>query len=164
MNRAALSASLEDYLESIARIEESGRVVRSKDIAADLGIRTASVTGALRALQEKGCIEYEPYGSITLTPGGRRAGVELLRSHEVLRDFLVTVLKVGAEEANKVACGMEHSIPPGVMRRFVRFFHTIRDCPLVAGAAPGEQGAGVPEPAAVPDCRACQKAQRSGAP
>ncbi len=129
MKRTALSASLEDYLEAITRIVEAGRVVRSKDIAADLGIRKASVTVALRALCEKGFINYEPYGSITLTPRGRRAGSRLLRSHEAFRDFLVLVLQVDAAQADEVACVMEHAIPPEIMRRFVRFLNAIRKCP-----------------------------------
>jgi DtxR family Mn-dependent transcriptional regulator len=65
-----LSASLEDYLEAIYNLAEAKKVARSRDIAEALGVSRASVTGALRALKEKGLIEHEPYGYVTLTEAG----------------------------------------------------------------------------------------------
>ncbi len=125
-----LSASLEDYIEAIAKIDDSGQPVRSKYIAAELRVTNASVTGALRALREKGFIEYEPYGAIVLTAKGRKTGSELLRSHETLRHFLLAALDLDDAQANEIACSMEHVIPPSVMKRFVRFFDGIRTCPV----------------------------------
>ena len=124
-----LSASLEDYLEAVYLIIQERQVVRSKDIAAHLEVTTASVTGALRALAERGLINYEPYGAITLTPKGRKLGRQLLRTHESLRAFLVDVLAVEPEHANEAACRMEHAIPDDILERFVRFTEFIDLCP-----------------------------------
>jgi len=45
-----LSASLEDYLEVIFHLEKENRVARAKDIAEQMNVQRASVTGALKAL------------------------------------------------------------------------------------------------------------------
>ncbi|NLK42576.1 MAG: metal-dependent transcriptional regulator, partial [Planctomycetes bacterium] len=68
-----LSASLEDYLEAIYVLLQSGNVARSKDIAEHLQVSAASVTGALRTLAERQLIHYKPYGYITLTDKGQQA-------------------------------------------------------------------------------------------
>jgi len=143
-NDNALSASLEDYLEAITRIADAGEVVRTKCIAKDLGIRNASVTGALHSLSKKGFINYEPYGSISLTSKGLRTGRELLRSHHALRDFLMTVLGVESARADTVACSMEHVMPPDVMRRFVRFAQAQKACPANRAHC-SQSGAAIPQ-------------------
>ena len=62
-----LSASLEDYVEVIYHLERSNRVARAKDIADQMNVQRASVTGALKALAGRGLINYSPYSYITLT-------------------------------------------------------------------------------------------------
>ncbi|HNT86998.1 MAG TPA: metal-dependent transcriptional regulator [Candidatus Hydrogenedentes bacterium] len=129
-----LSASLENYLRTIFEIIGDQEAVRAKDIAARMGVRGASVTGALRALAKRGLINYEPYGVITLTPGGQRAGKELSRARHALSDFLVTVLAVDRGRAEEAACKMEHAVSPEIMGRFREFFEFMNACPY-AGAA-----------------------------
>ena len=67
-----LSATQEDYVETIFRLAEENRVARVKDIAAHLGVHKSTVTGALRSLSEMGLVNYEPYGYITLTAVGEQ--------------------------------------------------------------------------------------------
>ena len=55
-------------------------------------------------------INYAPYDVITLTNEGRMAAMDVLRRHELLKDFLVKVLGISVEEADKAACAMEHGI------------------------------------------------------
>ena len=102
-----LSASLEVYLEAIFHIVEKKHVARSRDIAKRLNVSRSSVTGALQSLAEKGLINYEPYEAITLTRGGRSVAKDIVRRHEVLRDFLVKVLSVDAVKADQAAGLME---------------------------------------------------------
>ena len=65
-----LSASLEDYLETIFLIVQKKQAARAKDISIELKVKASSVTGALRQLSEKGLINYAPYDIITLTSKG----------------------------------------------------------------------------------------------
>ena len=126
---ATLTASLEDYLEAIFTIIRDKQAVRPKDIAKRLGVGNSSVTGALRALAEKELINYAPYDVITLTHTGKEAAREVVRRHEVLRDFFVNVLAVDEKDADTAACQMEHSIPKLIIERFVQFAEFVEVCP-----------------------------------
>jgi DtxR family Mn-dependent transcriptional regulator len=124
-----LTASMEDYLEAIFHIIAEKEAVRPKDIARRLDVRNSSVTGALRALADKALIRYAPYDVITLTPEGKDAAKDVIRRHEVLRDFFINVLAVEEKEADNAACKMEHSIPKGILERFIQFAEFVEVCP-----------------------------------
>lgn len=116
-----LSASLEDYLEAIYHLSVGQDVARSKDIADSMGVSRASVTGALRALSEKGLVHYKPYGYTTLTEKGLEAAGRVARRHEVLGLFFEHVLGVDAATAQSAACRTEHTLGPEVTARLMAF-------------------------------------------
>jgi DtxR family Mn-dependent transcriptional regulator len=120
---------MEDYLEVIFHVINEKQAVRPKDIAKRLKVSNASVTGALRTLTEKKLIHYAPYDVITLTERGRAAAKDVVRRHEVLRDFFVKVLAVDEKTADDAACRMEHSIPKVILERFIQFADFIEICP-----------------------------------
>lgn len=124
-----LTASLEDYLEAIFHIIAEKEAVRPKDIAKRLKVSNSSVTGALRSLADKELIKYAPYDVISLTPTGKTAAKDVVRRHEILRDFFVNVLAVEEQDADKAACQMEHSIPKIILERFIQFYEFIEVCP-----------------------------------
>jgi DtxR family Mn-dependent transcriptional regulator len=124
-----LTASLEDYLEAIFHIIAEKQAVRPKDIARRLQVSNASVTGALRALADKALINYAPYDVITLTESGTEAAKDVIRRHEVLRDFFVKVLAVQEKDADEAACRMEHSIPKVILERLIAFAEFVQVCP-----------------------------------
>jgi len=124
-----LSESLEDYLEAIMHIEEEKRAARPKDIARHLGVSPPSVTAALQNLGARGLVNYHPYDLVTLTPRGRRAARDVIRRHEGLRRFFVDILRIDDEQADRVACDMEHAIPTNVMDRLLTFIDFIADSP-----------------------------------
>ena len=124
-----LTASLEDYLEAILQIIAEKQAVRPKDIARRLKVSNSSVTGALRSLADKELINYAPYDVITLTLTGKAAAKDVIRRHEVLRDFFVKVLAVDESDADKAACRMEHSIPKVILERFIQFAEFVEVCP-----------------------------------
>jgi DtxR family Mn-dependent transcriptional regulator len=126
---ADLSASLEDYLEAIFHLSAHGQKAKATDIARRLKVRRPSVTGALRALARRSLVDYSPYAPITLTEKGRKAALEVVRKHEILRDFLVKVLSVDPGEAEAAACRMEHCIPRSIVDRFVDFAEFMDICP-----------------------------------
>jgi len=125
----ALTASLEDYLEAIFVIIEEKQAVRPKDIAKRLNVSNASVTGALRSLSERAMINYAPYDVISLTPSGTAAAKDVVRRHEVLRDFFMNVLAVDEAAADEAACKMEHSVPKLILARFIQFAEFMEICP-----------------------------------
>jgi DtxR family transcriptional regulator, Mn-dependent transcriptional regulator len=129
MTDATLSASLEDYLETIYRIVLEKQAARAKDIADRLRVHRSSVTNALRALSERSLINYAPYDIVTLTDEGRKAGADIARRHDVLKDFFVKVLAIEPKLADTAACQMEHAIPKAVFQRFIEFVDYIEVCP-----------------------------------
>jgi DtxR family Mn-dependent transcriptional regulator len=125
----SLTASLEDYLEAIFHLAARDRAARARDIADRLNVSRSSVTGALRALGEKGLINYEPYEVITLTAEGETTAEAIVRRHAVLRHFLVSILCIDPDEADRTACQLEHAIRPRVLERLVQFVRFVETCP-----------------------------------
>jgi DtxR family transcriptional regulator, Mn-dependent transcriptional regulator len=128
-NPEGLSASLEDYLEVIFHLEQSNRVARAKDIADQMSVQRASVTGALKALAGRGLINYSPYSYITLTETGRNIARDVIRRHDTLREFFISTLQLSPEEAEANACRIEHAIDPMAIDRLVHFLEFIKICP-----------------------------------
>lgn len=112
-----LSASMEDYLETIFHLSASGTVARSKDIAEQLAVSCASVTGALRVLAEKDLIHYKPYGVVTLTEKGLVEANQIVRRHSVLEAFFTDILGLDADTAKQSACQAEHALGQRVVGR-----------------------------------------------
>lgn len=116
-----ISASLEDYIEAIFHIVAEKQAAKPRDLAEKMKVANSSVTGALKMLAEKALINYAPYDIITLTPAGKAYAEDVVRRHEVLRDFFVKVLAVDFKTADEAACGMEHSVSKTILERLVRF-------------------------------------------
>jgi DtxR family Mn-dependent transcriptional regulator len=129
MSTHELSASLEDYLETIFFLSREDGKARPKDIAERMHVRAASVTGALKALAEKGLVNYAPYASATLTDEGREVAGKIAVKHEALLHFFTQVLGLERDEAEEFACSMEHTIPDHILQRLVRFAEYTEKCP-----------------------------------
>jgi DtxR family Mn-dependent transcriptional regulator len=124
-----LTASQEDYLEAIFHIASDKHAARAKDIARRLKVNSSSVTGALRVLAEKRLINYAPYDVITLTPEGKIIAKDVVRRHEVLRDFFVRVLRIDPVEADEGACKAEHAFPRSILDSLIKFVEFLDVCP-----------------------------------
>lgn len=129
IEKPSLTESMEDYLEVILALERTHKVARAKDIAERLQVQRGTVTGALKALSEKGLINYTPYSFITLTPQGTAVAREISRRHQVIRNFLTEVLRIPPEKAETTACRMEHVVEGMVLDRLVCFIEFMHQCP-----------------------------------
>lgn len=124
-----LSASLEDYLETIYNLERQERVARAKDIAKALNVGKSSVTAALKTLSKKGFLNYHAYKTIELTDSGARVAKDICRRHEILHDFLFNILNLDEKTAAESACKMEHAIKGQPLERLLRFVEFFSTCP-----------------------------------
>ena len=129
----SLSPSMENYLEAILLLIQKSPVARAKDISRRLKVNRSSVTGALQALSERGLVNYESYGFVTLTQQGTEIATKVLRRHEALRDFFVNVLAIDGAEADEAACRMEHGVSKSIVDRLLDFASFVETCPR-AGA------------------------------
>jgi len=129
VDSAALSATLEDYLEAISRLVAEKGAARAGDIANALSVHKSTVTSALKGLARKGYVNYSPYAFATLTPEGQEKARDIRRRHEVIRGFLQDVLSVDSDVAEANACRMEHVMDREVLKRLSKFAEFARECP-----------------------------------
>ena len=107
MNKPAESA--ENYLETILILGQNGDIVRSIDIANQLGYSKPSISVAMKNLKANGYIEIEAGGQIVLTETGRNIAQRIYDCHTLISDLLI-LLGVDSETAVKDACKMEHGM------------------------------------------------------
>lgn len=104
-----VNESAENYLETILILSKKHPVVRSVDIAAELGFKKSSVSVAMKNLRENEHIVMSKEGFITLTPTGREIAEMIYERHELLSSWL-TRLGVDPHVAAEDACRIEHVI------------------------------------------------------
>ena len=104
-----MNESAENYLETILVLSHSLPVVRSVDIANEMGFKKSSVSVAMKNLRENGYILVSDSGFITLTDSGMEIAEMIYERHTLLSTWLET-LDVDKEIAAQDACKMEHVI------------------------------------------------------
>lgn len=104
-----LYESGEDYLEAILRLSKQHPMVRSIDVAAELGFSKPSVSIAMKHLREGGLVQMDSDGSLKLTPEGLAIAERVWERHRVLTS-LFTRLGVSPEVARADACKIEHDL------------------------------------------------------
>lgn len=121
-----LSRSMEDYLEAIYNLKVRSQVARVKDIAREMNVKMPSVTGAIRSLAEKGLVQHQPYENVELTKLGLNRARSVAHRHSAVREFLMSILGLPAEQAEAEACGIEHAIQPETLDKLLKFVDFVR--------------------------------------
>lgn len=104
-----INESAENYLETILILSKQKPVVRSVDIADELGFKKSSVSVAMKNLRNKEHITVTKEGFIYLTESGKEIAEMIYERHELLSNWLVK-LGVDKEIAAEDACRIEHVI------------------------------------------------------
>ena len=104
-----VNESAENYLETIYILSKKLPVVRSVDIAEELGFKKSSVSVAMKNLRERNHIRVTKEGFIYLTESGLEIAEMIYERHEWLRNWLIS-LGVDSNIAAEDACKMEHVI------------------------------------------------------
>ena len=99
--------SAENYLETILILSKKLPVVRSVDIANELGFKKSSVSIAMKNLREKNHITVTDAGFIYLTDSGKRIAELIYERHQFISGWLMT-LGVPESIAIEDACRIEH--------------------------------------------------------
>ncbi len=86
-----LTPAMEDYLEMVDRNISGGNYMRVNTLAGLLNVRTSSATKMVQKLSQRGFLEYEKYGIISLTKKGEKLGGFLLQRHNSIERFLKTI-------------------------------------------------------------------------
>ncbi|MBO5239641.1 MAG: metal-dependent transcriptional regulator [Lachnospiraceae bacterium] len=105
----ATNESAENYLETILILSKKLPVVRSVDIANELGYKKSSISIAMKNLRTKNQIRVTDEGYIYLTDEGKEIAEMIYERHELISSWLIT-LGVPEAIALEDACRMEHVI------------------------------------------------------
>ena len=122
-----ITASLENYLETILTIQDEKQCVKAIEISKRMEVSKASVTEALRALKSKNLINYLPYEDITMTPLGEEKARKIAIKHSVLNNFFTDILGVDSVSASIDACKIEHVISDTVFDKLSAFLDTYQN-------------------------------------
>jgi len=101
--------SMENYLETILVLGQRLGMVRSIDIANEMGFSRPSISNAMKQFRVNGYILVSEDGYITLTPSGREIAEQVYERHKLFTWYLMS-LGVSEETARKDACRLEHAI------------------------------------------------------
>ena len=101
--------SAENYLETILILHNRLGMVRSIDIATELGFSKPSVSVSMKNLRENGYILVDKDGYITLTDAGRAIADKIYERHQMIAEILMA-LGVDEETAYRDSCKIEHDI------------------------------------------------------
>lgn len=106
----AIYESGEDYLETILVLHKRNDIVRSIDVAAELGFSKPSVSRAMGILKKEGYITMDEKGHILLTEKGQKVAGNIYERHNNIAKFFMEILGVSEENALKDACRIEHDL------------------------------------------------------
>lgn len=87
-NHPMLTEAMEDYLEMMMRMKESGTEITVKQLADKLNVQPSSVSKMINRMSKDTFVDREKYGQIELTKDGLELGRYLLWRHFILERFL----------------------------------------------------------------------------
>lgn len=105
-----LQESGENYLETIMILQKQKGQVFAVDVASYMGFSKPSVSRAMKILLSEGYITYGDNQSITFTESGEEKAKQIYEKHKSITEFLVNVLNIDKDTAEKDACRIEHII------------------------------------------------------
>lgn len=127
-NDKNLTSTQEDYLEAILELTEKRVVARNMELSSKLGVRRATVTRALKLLTQKGLVNHEMNGYVTLTDEGKVIAQDILARHELFRHFFRDILNIEEDEADEIACKIEHTVSGHALDKFRLFIKRADEC------------------------------------
>lgn len=120
-----LSSSLEQYLNTIYKLDKENVGVRVTDISDSLEVKKSSTNKALNILKEEGLINYEKYKNITLTEQGIAMAKHINKRNNLFKKFLVEILDVNENLATTEAESLAHCISCHTTAKLERYIEEI---------------------------------------
>src|SRR6516164_243427 len=124
-----LSATVEEYLESIYNMSAEDEVVIGARLAEKFHVSAPTVTEMLKRLVRDGYVEMDSRRQVTLTEAGNQAAEAVLRRHRRTERFLVDMLGMQWHQVHEEACRLEHFISGAVENRVIASLNNPTTCP-----------------------------------
>ncbi len=101
---------VEQYLETILELEESGIVPLRARLVERLGVSAPAVSETVARLEREGYLALDGERVIRLSDSGRSFGTTIMRRHRLAERLLTDVLGVPWSDVHVEACRLEHAI------------------------------------------------------
>jgi DtxR family Mn-dependent transcriptional regulator len=123
------TARIEEYLESIYKLQDEKETVNITKLAERLRISTASVSEMLKKLEKEGYIAQKDKRNYILTKNGHAAALNIIRRHRLSERLLTDIIGIPWEEAHEEACKFEHVIGEEVEHKLAESLGEPETCP-----------------------------------
>ncbi|MCL4534688.1 MAG: metal-dependent transcriptional regulator [Bacteroidetes bacterium] len=123
------SPIIEEYLETIYKMERRGVPTLGIRLAERMGVSAPTVTGVLKRMAKSGLVEEDARKGVRLTLKGRELGEAIVRKHRLAERLLTDVLGLDLDQVHTEACRFEHAISPEVEERLVALLGHPTTCP-----------------------------------
>jgi len=136
------TASTEEYLEAIYKMEDEGALPISARLAERLHVSAPSVAEMIKKLARTEYVTIGPGKEISLTKKGRFIAEALVRRHRLSERLLTDVLGLQWDVVHDQACLLEHTISPEMEEGMIRALGNPATCPHgfpIPGVAPGSK-------------------------
>lgn len=143
MASAPVTATIEEYLETIYNMAMEGDPVIGARLAEKFRVAPPTVTETLKRMVRDGLVEMDSRRLVTLTDRGVELAEAVLRRHRLTERFLVDMLGMQWHEVHEEACRLEHHISGAVEQRVVSALQKPTTCPHgnpIPGYVPNARG------------------------
>jgi DtxR family transcriptional regulator, Mn-dependent transcriptional regulator len=121
--------AVEEYLETILELEESGILPLRARIVERLGVSAPAVSETVKRLEREGYLTLGADRVMTLTDSGRTYGTAIMRRHRLAERLLTDVLHVPWHQVHEEAGRLEHAISANLEQHLVALLGDPATCP-----------------------------------
>jgi len=119
---------IEEYLESIYKLQQEQHPVSTSRLALHLKLSPPSVSEMVKKLAGKGLLSHTEKG-VCLTEEGRTIAKKVIRRHRLSERLLTDILGFKWDEVHDEACRLEHAISPEIEDRIAESLGNPKTCP-----------------------------------
>lgn len=105
-----ISATVEEYLEAIYKLEKTKGAAKTSDLAKTLKVALGTVTNTIESMEKQNLVTHKPYRGVKLTKKGQRIALDVIRRHRLSERLLTDILRLEWSKAHEAACRLEHAI------------------------------------------------------
>lgn len=116
----------EMYLETILILKNRLGLVRSIDVATEMGYSKPTISVAMKKFRKEDLVTVDESGFINLTETGRDIAERIYERHQVLTHILVS-LGVSQKNAEQDACKIEHDITDETFDALKKLYMKLRN-------------------------------------
>ncbi|AMP21241.1 hypothetical protein AZF37_08880 [endosymbiont 'TC1' of Trimyema compressum] len=122
-----LNIKNQDLLEAIYEMEVLNGKARLTDVAAKLEFSKSRANQEVKKLKSMGLVVEEKYGPLQLTDLGKFEAERVVFTHQLIKTFLIRILNVEEDVAEKDACAIEHVISEETIQAIVNQLEKVTD-------------------------------------